>query len=99
MQQGYRHRCRAWAAVGEATRQGRYKGEGCFLREIAAHVEFGMDARLNAAHEFENEATPKNHRTIALLPLHPAYREGLLGCTAHIGIGTSDKGAKLSSGA
>src|SRR5262249_16562311 len=99
MEQGYRHGCSAWAAIGNAASQGRDKGQGSFLREIAAHVEFGMDARLKTAHEFEKEATPIDHRTIALLPLHPAYSEGLLGWTTHVGIGTGDKGAKLSSGA
>src|SRR5215468_4291832 len=55
-----------------------------------------MDACLNAAHEFENEATPINDGAIALLPLHPAHRQGLLGWTAHFGIGPGDKGTKLS---
>src|SRR6266568_5050251 len=99
MEQGYGHGCSTWTAVGEATGQGWDKGQGSFFREIAAHVELGMDARLNTAHEFENEATPIDHGTIALLPLHPAYSEGLLGWTAHVRIGSGDKGAKLSSGA
>src|SRR5262249_56337269 len=87
------------AAIGEAARQARDKGQGSLFRERAADCEWGMDARLKTAHEFENEATPIDHGTIALLPLHPAYSEGLLGWTAHIGISTGDKGAKLSSSA
>src|SRR5215510_3222442 len=96
MEQGYRHGRGAWATIGEATSQGRHKGQGSFFCQIAAHVEIGMDARLNTAHKFENEATSINDGAIALLPLHPAHRQGLLDWTAHVGIGPGDKGTKLS---
>src|SRR5262245_9600698 len=98
MKQGDRHGHSARTAISEATSQGRHKGQGSFFGEIAAHIKFGMDARFNTAHEFENEATPINDGAIALLPRYPAYREGLLGRTAHFGIGPGNKGAKLSSG-
>src|SRR5262247_1700545 len=95
MEQGYRHGRGAWATIGETASQGRHKGQSSVFRQIAAHVEIRMDARLNAAYEFENEATPINDRAIALLPLHPAHRQGLLGRTTHFGIGPGDKGTKL----
>ena len=99
MEQGYSHGRGAWAAIGEAASQGWHKRQGRFFRKIAAHVELGMDACLNAANEFEHQATPINNGAIALLSLHPAHRQGLLGWTAHFRIGPGDKGTKLSGGA
>ena len=97
MQEGDSHRSDAWTAIGEAASQGRHKGQGRFFRQIAAHVKFGMHPCFNAAHEFEDQATPINNGAIALLSLHAAHRQGLFGWTTHFRIGPGGKGAKLSA--
>ena len=56
MQQGQSHRRSTWPAIDEAASQGWHKGQGSLFSQIAAHVEFRIDTRLNATNEFENQA-------------------------------------------
>ena len=99
MQQGQGHRRGAWTAVGETARQRWYKGQGGLFRQVAAHVEFGIDPRLKAANELQNQATAVDNRAIALFCLHPAHGQGLLERTAHFGIDPGGEAAELASAA
>src|SRR5262249_4292372 len=99
MQQGQGHGRGAWTVVGDAARQRWYKGESGLFRQVATHVEFGIDPRLKAANELQNHTTAVDNRAIALFCLHPARGQRLLNRTAHFWIDRGDKAAELASAA
>src|SRR5262249_39051397 len=66
MQQGEGRRGAAWTVVGDAARQWWHKGQGGLLRQVTAHVDLGIDARLNATNKLQNQSTAMDNRATAL---------------------------------